>query len=332
MIEREEFSEISEDGFSESEELEIVADSADGGKRADAFLAERTDLSRSAVVRLMESGCVRINGAIADKKYKMKAGDLCAVTLPESEPDEALPEDIPLDVVYEDGDIIVVNKPKGMVVHPAPGNPTGTLVNALLHHCKGSLSGIGGVIRPGIVHRIDKDTEGLLVVAKNDRAHLYLAERIKTHEIRRVYYALVHGNFREECGTVDAPIGRHPVDRKKMAVIRDPEKRAREAITHWTVLERFGAFTLVRCELETGRTHQIRVHMSHIGHPLMGDTLYGGGGSRFEARHKKWIDGQCLVACELILSHPADGRDLHLSVPMPPSMEALCDVLRKECE
>ena len=326
MIDREDWTEPSEDG------IELVAASADEGKRADAFFAEHTELTRSAAVRLIEQGSIRVNGAIPDKKYKMRAGDLCTVLLPESEPSEALPEDIPLDVVYEDGDIIVVNKPKGMVVHPAPGNPTGTLVNALLYHCKGSLSGIGGVIRPGIVHRIDKDTEGLLVVAKNDRAHLYLAEQIKTHDVRRVYYAVVHGNFREDSGTVDAPIGRHPVDRKRMAVIRDPEKRARDAVTHWSVMERFGAFSLVRCELETGRTHQIRVHMSHIGHPLMGDTLYGGGKSRFEAQHRKWIDGQCLVACELILTHPADGREMHFRVPMPESMEALCRILRENQE
>ena len=327
MMEKDLFADT-EEVLGGAEETELTVAPEEAGARADAYLAERTGLTRSAVVRLLESGSIRINGAPADKKYKMKAGDLCTVLLPEVEPDEALPEDIPLDVVYEDSDLIVVNKPKGMVVHPAPGNPTGTLVNALLYHCKGSLSGIGGVLRPGIVHRIDKDTEGLLVVAKNDRSHLYLAERIKTHEIRRVYYAIVHGNFREDSGTVDAPIGRHPVDRKRMAVIRDPDKRAREAITHWTVLERFGAFTLVRCELETGRTHQIRVHMSHIGHPLMGDTLYGGGKSRFEAQHKRWIDGQCLVACELLLTHPADGRELHLRVPMPESMETLCRILR----
>lgn len=332
MIEKNDMSELTEELLPEEDVLEVSANREDAGKRADAFIAEKTDLSRSAAVRLMEIGCIRINGAAVDKKYKMREGDLCTVILPESQPDEALPEDIPLDVVYEDGDIIVVNKPKGMVVHPAPGNPTGTLVNALLYHCKGSLSGIGGVIRPGIVHRIDKDTEGLLVVAKNDRAHLYLAERIKTHDVRRVYYALVHGNFREDCGTVDAPIGRHPVDRKKMAVIRDPQRKAREAVTHWTVLERFGRFTLVRCELETGRTHQIRVHLSHIGHPLVGDTLYGGGGSQFEARHKKWIDGQCLVACELILTHPSDGREMHFEVPMPPSFEEMLDILRRESE
>ncbi len=332
MIDRNNESMLSEELVPEEDASELVAESGDVGKRADAFFAERTDLSRSAVVRLLESGHIRINGAAVDKKYKMREGDLCTVILPESQPDEALPEDIPLDVVYEDGDMIVVNKPKGMVVHPAAGNPTGTLVNALLYHCKGSLSGIGGVIRPGIVHRIDKDTEGLLVVAKNDRAHLYLAEQIKTHDVRRVYYALVHGNFREDSGTVDAPIGRHPVDRKKMAVIRDPERRAREALTHWTVLERFGRFTLVRCELETGRTHQIRVHMSHLGHPLMGDALYGGGGSQFEARHKKWIDGQCLVACELMLTHPADGREMHFRVPLPKSFEELLAILRRECE
>lgn len=316
----------------EEEGMEITSDPLDMGKRADAFLAERTGLSRSAVARLMETGHIRQNGKPVAKNYKLRAGDVFWVELPESEPDEALPEEIPLDIVYEDSDLVVVNKPKGMVVHPAPGNPTGTLVNALLYHCKDSLSGIGGVIRPGIVHRIDKDTEGLLMVAKNDRAHLALAEQIKTHDAGRIYYAVVHGNLKEDRGTVDAPIGRHPVDRKRMAVIRDPECRARAAVTHWTVLERYGRFTLIRCELETGRTHQIRVHMSHIGHPLLGDPLYGGGGSQFEAKHRRLIEGQCLVACELMLTHPTTGEPMHLKAPLPKQFEELLEILRRECE
>lgn len=323
-------SEYMDDGTVGSAGMEIASDLCDVGKRADAFLAEKTDLTRSAVVRLMETGCALVNGASLTKNYKLRRGDIFSVTLPEAEPDEALPENIPLDIVYEDSDILVVNKPKGMVVHPAPGNPTGTLVNALLYHCKDSLSGIGGVIRPGIVHRIDKDTQGLLVVAKNDRAHLFLAEELQTHRVRRIYYAIALGNFREDRGTVDAPIGRHPTDRKRMAVIRDPERRSRDAVTHWTVLERFGGFTLLRCELETGRTHQIRVHLSSIGHPLLGDDVYGGSGTSFEAKHKKWIRGQCLVATELRLTHPTTGQEMVFTVPQPAEFEALLNLLRDQ--
>ncbi len=315
--------------FAETEDMEIVPDFFDAGKRADAFVAERTELTRSAAARLIESGKVLVNGKAVQKNYKLREKDTFTVQIPEAEPYEAVAENIPLDIVYEDNDIIVVNKPKGMVVHPAAGNPKGTLVNALLYHCKDSLSGIGGVIRPGIVHRIDKDTEGLLVVAKNDRAHLFLAERIKSHEIRRIYYAIVLGNFREDSGTVTAPIGRHPTDRKKMAVIRDPSRRSREAVTHWSVVERFGQFTLIRCELETGRTHQIRVHMSYVGHPLLGDEIYGGGGTAFEAKHRKLIQGQCLVASELKLCHPVTEEDKHFSVPLPKDFEEILAIMRK---
>ena len=313
------------------EGVTVTSDFSDAGKRADAFLAERSDLTRSAAVRLMEAGHILVNGKTVDKKYKVRAGDVFTLEIPEAEPDRAEPENIPLDIVYEDEDIVVVNKPKGMVVHPAAGNPTGTLVNALLYHCKGSLSGIGGVIRPGIVHRIDKDTEGLLVVAKNDRAHLSLADQIKTHRVRRIYYAIVLGNFREDEGTVCAPIGRHPVDRKRMAVVRDPEM-GREAITHWRVLERFGQFTFVRCELETGRTHQIRVHMASLGHPLMGDGIYGGGGTAWEARHRRLIEGQCLVATELRLTHPTTREEMTFTVPMPKDFEEILRILRREWE
>ncbi len=312
-------------------DVEITSEALDVGKRADAFVAEKTDLTRSAVVRLMESGNILVNGASFHKNYKVRTGDVFTVALPVPVEDRAEPENIPLDIVYEDEDIIVVNKPKGMVVHPAAGNPSGTLVNALLYHCKGSLSGIGGVIRPGIVHRIDKDTQGLLVVAKNDAAHLFLAAEIKTHRVRRVYHAIVLGNLQEDTGTVNAPIGRHPVDRKKMAVIRDPAYRSREAVTHWKVLERYGSMTLIRCELETGRTHQIRVHMASLGHPLLGDALYGGGGSAFERRHRAWIEGQCLVATELRLTHPRTGETREFHVPMPESFEKLLNILRREC-
>lgn len=308
----------------------ITSDSCDVGKRADAYVAEKTELTRSAAARLIENGSILVGGERISKNYKIKAGDVLEIELPEPEEAEAQPENIPLDVIYEDADIIVINKPKGMVVHPAPGNPDGTLVNALLMHCQGSLSGIGGVIRPGIVHRIDKDTGGLLVVAKNDAAHQFLADEIKEHKVERIYYAIVIGNLKEDAGTVDAPIGRHSVDRKKMAVIRSADGRAREAITHWSVVERFGGFTLVRCELETGRTHQIRVHMASIGHSLLGDKVYGGDGTKFEARHKKYIDGQCLFAAKLILTHPTTGEKMVFEAPFPKYFEYLLEELRRE--
>ena len=309
--------------------LRLASKEEDVGKRADAFVAEKSELTRSAATRLIESGKITLEGANKplNKKDKICKGDVLVVCLPEPEPCEAQPEDIPLDIIYEDEDIIVVNKPEGMVVHPAAGNPSGTLVNALLYHCKDGLSGIGGVIRPGIVHRIDKDTGGLLVVAKNDAAHLFLAEEIKYHRVERVYHAIVRGNFREDCGTVDAPIGRHPVDRKKMAVIRTDEYRSREAITHWRVLERFGQFTHIECRLETGRTHQIRVHMSSLGHPLVGDSIYGGGGTTFEARHKALICGQCLFASNLMLTHPRTKEKMEFSAPLPENFEKLLSIL-----
>ena len=233
------------------------------------------------------------------------------------------------DELDEDEDIVVVNKPCGMVVHPAAGNESGTLVNALLYHCGDSLSGIGGVIRPGIVHRIDKDTTGLLVVAKNDAAHLKLSDQLKTHTVSRVYEAIVLGNLKNDSGTVDAPIGRHPTDRKKMAVLRGTGVHAREAVTHYTVVERFGQFTHVRCELETGRTHQIRVHMASLGHPLLGDGVYGGAGTRFEAMHKALIHGQCLHAGRLRLIHPRTGEHMCFEAEMPEDMAAVLEILRR---
>lgn len=316
--------------YTDEQTLRLVPDEEDLGKRADAFISEKSEFTRSAAVRLIESGEVRIEGKDngINKKYKLCRGDVLIIRLPEPEPSEAQPENIPLDIVYEDADIIVVNKPEGMVVHPAPGNPDGTLVNALLYHCRGELSGIGGVIRPGIVHRIDKDTGGLLVVAKNDAAHLFLAEEIKHHRVERIYHAIAAGNFREDSGTVNAPIGRHPVDRKRMAVIRTDEYKSREAITHWSVLERFGQFTHIMCRLETGRTHQIRVHISSIGHPLMGDTVYGGGGSAFEARHRSLISGQCLFASKLILTHPTSREKMEFEVPLPENFQRLLDILK----
>ena len=298
--------------------------------RLDAFVASQDDsISRSAAVRLCEQGDITVNGKTVKKNYAVREGDEIEVVLPDPVPAEAVPQDIPLDIVYEDDDIIVINKPEGMVVHPAAGNEDGTLVNALLYHCGDSLSGIGGVSRPGIVHRIDKDTAGLLVVAKNDAAHISLSDQLKRHEVSRIYSAIVIGGMREDSGTVNAPLGRDLRDRKKMAVIRDPSKPSREAVTHWSVLERYEGFCLVRCQLETGRTHQIRVHMSYIGHPLMGDTTYGGGRTKFEAQHKDLICGQCLFAGELSLTHPRTGERMHFSVPRPENFEALLNVLRK---
>ena len=325
---------FSENEYFDRQALRLEADESDVGKRADAFIAEKSELTRSAAVRLIESGEVTFekNGSAVSKKHKLCAGDVLCVMLPEPEECEAMPENIPIDIVYEDKDIIVVNKAEGMVVHPAAGNPTGTLVNALLYHCKEGLSGIGGVVRPGIVHRIDKDTGGLLVVAKNDAAHLFLSEEIKYHRVERIYHAIVRGNFKEDSGTVDAPIGRHPVDRKKMAVIRSDEYRSREAVTHWRVLERFGQFTHIECALETGRTHQIRVHMSSIGHPLMGDTVYGGGNTPFEARHKAYISGQCLFALRLMLTHPTTKEKMEFTADLPENFEKLLDILRRDAD
>ena len=317
----------------EGERLPIlrIAEAQDAGTRLDPFVAQGADVTRSAAVRLIENGDVTVNGRSVAKNYRLREGDRVEILLPEPEVSEAVPQNIPLDIVYEDDDLIVVNKPVGMVVHPAPGNPDGTLVNALLYHCGDSLSGVGGVIRPGIVHRIDKDTGGLLVVAKNDAAHLGLAAQLKGHRIDRIYTAIVLGNLREDAGTVNAPIGRHPVDRKKMAVIRDGEHTAREAVTHWSVLARGegdgNSFTYVRCQLETGRTHQIRVHMASIGHPLLGDPLYGGGNTRFEAKHKAYIQGQCLHAGELRFTHPTTGKEMHFTCPLSPEMAHTVRVL-----
>ncbi|MBQ9080742.1 MAG: RluA family pseudouridine synthase [Clostridia bacterium] len=308
--------------------LAVTAD--DAGTRIDAYVASNdTTVSRSAAARLCEDGSITVNGRAVKKNYALREGDEVEITLPEPVPDEAVPQDIALDIVYEDSDIIVINKPQGMVVHPAAGNLDGTLVNALLYHCGDSLSGIGGVSRPGIVHRIDKDTAGLLVVAKNDAAHISLSDQLKRHEVSRIYSAIVIGTMREDSGTVDAPLGRDAKDRKRMAVIRDAARRSREAVTHWQVLERYEGFTLVRCQLETGRTHQIRVHMAHIGHPLMGDTVYGGGRTKFEAVHKQLIHGQCLFAGELSLTHPRTGERMHFTAPMPLEFDALLQILRK---
>ncbi len=314
------------------EQLQLTALQEDIGLRLDKFLCDRTGQSRSLLVKLIESGNVTVSGKVENKNYKLRQGDLIEITFPAPQPDEALPEDIPLDIIYEDRDIIVVNKPTGMIVHPATGIYTGTLVNALLYHCKDSLSGIGGVVRPGIVHRIDKDTSGLLVVAKNDEAHLSLSEQLKTHTVSRIYHAIALGSIKEDTGTIRKPIGRHPTDRKRMAVITDPAAKARDAVTHYTVMERFdhpqGRFTYVKCKLETGRTHQIRVHLASIGHPLLGDPVYGGNNTKFEANNRALIAGQCLHAKCLELIHPRTGEHMHFECPLPAEFEELLNILR----
>ena len=298
----------------------------DAGKRLDAYLAEYTELSRSAAAKLIESGAVTVNEKKVEKKYQLKDCDEVEVLLPEPEEYEAVPEDIPLDIVYEDADIIVINKPSGMVVHPAPGNYTGTLVNALLYHCKESLSGIGGVMRPGIVHRIDKDTSGLLVVAKNDAAHRALSEELGYHGIEREYHALVRGGFKDKSGTVDLPIGRHPIDRKRMAVIKGGDG-AREAVTHYEVIRAYGQVTYLRLRLETGRTHQIRVHMSYLGHALLGDEVYASTKTLFEKQHAPLFDGQILHAKRLTLTHPRTGERMTFECELPDNFKRLIDIL-----
>ena len=299
------------------------------GKRLDAYLGEAADISRSAAAKLIESGEVTVNGKKAEKKYSVKENDKIEIEIPEPEEYEAQPENIPLDVVYEDSDIIVINKPSGMVVHPAPGNYTGTLVNALLYHCKDSLSGIGGVMRPGIVHRIDKDTSGLLVVAKNDAAHRALSEELGYHGIEREYHALVRGGFKEKSGTVDLPIGRHPIDRKKMAVIKSGVG-ARDAVTHYEVISSYGQITYLKLRLETGRTHQIRVHMSHLGHALLGDEVYASTKTLFEKQHAPLFDGQMLHAKRLSLTHPRTGERMTFECPLPNNFEKAIDILEKQ--
>ena len=287
------------------------------GKRLDAFLAEQMeDVTRSAAAKLCAGGSVTREGKPLAKNYRLTGGETIDVALPDPEPMDAVAQDIPLDVVYEDADVIVVNKPKGLVVHPAPGHPDGTLVNALLHHCGDSLSGIGGALRPGIVHRIDRDTSGLIIAAKNDYAHQCLSAQLQDHSLARTYECVVVGNLKADSGTVDAPIGRHPVDRKKMAVVAN----GRPAITHWEVIARYGGYTHVRCRLETGRTHQIRVHMAHIGHPILGDTVYGA------KKAVPGLQGQCLHAVGLRFIHPRTGEVVECSCPLP---EEFREVLRK---
>ena len=294
----------------------------ESGIRLDVFLSEQLEnTSRSAAQKLLESGAVTLDGKPLRKQDKTVAGAVYAVVLPELREVSIEPKDLPLDVVYEDGDVLVLNKPKGVVVHPAPGHWDDTLVNALMFHCRNSLSGINGELRPGIVHRIDKDTSGLLIVAKNDFAHQALAEQLQDHSLSRTYVAIVKGGFKEDEGTIDAPIGRHPIDRKKMAVT---DRNSRPAVTHWRVLERFGPYTLVECRLETGRTHQIRVHMAHIHHPILGDTVYG------SPKPELGQSSQCLHARALRFRHPRTGEEITVTCPMPEYFEAVLKKLRTQ--
>lgn len=295
-----------------------------GGQRLDKWLTEQLEgMTRSAVQGLLSVGAVTQNGKVLTKSTKLSVGDTVTVTLPELRPLDVTAENIPLDIVYEDDDLLVVNKPKGMVVHPAPGNYNGTLVNALLFHCGESLSGINGVIRPGIVHRIDKDTSGLLMVAKNDLAHTHLAQQIQEHSFKREYRAIVYGNLKEDSGTIDRPIGRNPNDRKKMAILQNSPS-ARNAVTHFTVLEHFGDFTYLKLRLETGRTHQIRVHMASLGHPVAGDPVYG------PKKVLKQLEGQCLHAGLIGFVHPRTQEYLEFTAPVPPVFEAFLEKLRNQ--
>ena len=302
------------------EPIRLRASEESKNQRLDAFLASSLDgLTRSQATRLIESGEVAVEGRAVSKSYKLAGGEDIAVTLPEPEPVEAVPQDIPLDVVYEDADVIVVNKPSGMVVHPAPGHPDGTLVNALLYHCAGTLSGVGGALRPGIVHRIDRDTSGLIIAAKNDAAHQYLSAQLADHTLARTYECIVVGKLREDRGTVDAPIARHPTDRKRMAVVAG----GREAVTHWEVIARYPGYTHVRCRLETGRTHQIRVHMAYIGHPILGDTVYGA------KKEVPGLTGQCLHAVGLRFLHPRTHEVVELFCPLPEEFTRMLQKIRK---
>lgn len=319
---------------------ELSVEAAEAGERLDSYIANHTELTRSIAARLIDDGMVSVSSlARAQKNTRLRGGEKILIKYPLPQECDMRAEDISLDIIYEDKDILVVNKPVGMVVHPAPGNYSGTLCNALLYHCADSLSGIGGVKRPGIVHRIDKDTSGLLVVAKNDSAHLHLAEQLKTHTVSRIYHAICIGNIKEDGGTINKPIGRNPNDRKKMAVFTHPSDSVREAITHFEVLERFGtgavlgqSFTHVKCRLETGRTHQIRVHLASGGHALLGDPVYGGDGTKFQKIHRELIAGQMLHAKELSLIHPATGRLMHFECDLPSNFTRALELLRAASE
>ena len=301
--------------------LEFCCSIENAGVRIDSFLSEQCeDFSRSAITKNIQKGLVLVNGKVVSKSYKLCVKDCIEMTVEDPVELDVLPQDIPLDIVYEDDDLLVVNKPKGMVVHPAAGNYTDTLVNALMYHCKDSLSGINGVLRPGIVHRIDKNTSGLLIVAKNDKAHNHLALQIKEHSFTREYVTVVYGNIKDDSGTVDVPIGRHPIDRKKMCVI---DKNSKHAVTHFEVLERFSGYTMLRCKLETGRTHQIRVHMAYIGHPVAGDDVYG------PKKVIKALGGQCLHAQKIGFIHPTSNEYLEFTSELPQYFSEFLHKLQK---
>jgi 23S rRNA pseudouridine1911/1915/1917 synthase len=303
------------------ETIELTVTPEEGGIRIDRYLSDkREELSRSYLQKLLKEHLVTVNGKEIKANYKVQASDVVVLTLPELTEPDILAEEIPLDILYEDEDLMVINKPKGMVVHPSVGHTSGTLVNAVMAHCGENLSGINGVMRPGIVHRIDKDTTGALFICKNDAAHRALADQLKEHSIRRRYRAIVWGNLKEDEGTVEGPIGRHPTDRKRMAI---NYKNGKDAVTHYRVLERFGNATYVECRLETGRTHQIRVHMTSIGHPLLGDEVYG---TRKDSFH---LQGQTLHAMILGFTHPRTGEYLEFTAPLPEYFTKLLDKLRK---
>ena len=303
-----------------SELLTLLCTAEDCGKRIDKYISDNAEmLTRSAVQGLIGKNAVTADGKAVSKNYKIKGTETIEVEIPDAEPMDAVPENIPLDIVYEDEDLLVVNKPKGMVVHPAHGNYHGTLVNALLYHCGDSLSGINGVIRPGIVHRIDKNTSGLLIVAKNDKAHLHLAEQIKAHSFTREYEAIVSGSLKQESGTVDAPIGRHKTDRKKMCVTAE---NSRNAVTHYSLIRQFGGYAHIKCRLETGRTHQIRVHMAYIGNAVLGDDVYG--------KAYKGIEGQCLHARKIGFIHPTTEEYMEFSSDLPDYFTAILNKLEKQ--
>lgn len=302
-----------------SELITLECKAEDCGKRIDKYISDYiAELTRSAVQGIISKNAVTVNGKSVSKNYKIKGGETVLVELPEPEPTDAVPENIPLSIVYEDTDLLVVNKPKGMVVHPAHGNYSGTLVNALLYYCGDSLSGINGVIRPGIVHRIDKNTSGLLIVAKNDKAHLHLSEQIKAHSFTREYEAVACGYFKDTEGTVDAPIGRHKTERKKMCVTTE---NSRNAVTHYSVIKQYGGYAHIRCRLETGRTHQIRVHMAYLGHSVLGDDVYG--------KSYKGIEGQCLHARKIGFIHPSTGEYMEFTSELPEYFVSIINKLER---
>lgn len=307
--------------------ITLKADTEDISLRADVFVAAKCSVSRSTAAKMIDSGNVTENGHAVSKNRKIKGGEIFEVSLSEVLPCAVEAEDIPLDIAYEDSDVIVVNKPAGMVVHPAPGHTGGTLVSALLWHCRNSLSEVGGVERQGIVHRIDRDTTGLIAAAKNDKAHISLASQLAEHTMHREYYAVLIGNLPDLKGTVDKPIARHKTDRKKMAVASDFDRSARRAVTHWEVLSRNSGFTFAKMVLETGRTHQIRVHMASIGHPVLGDPVYGGDKTLFQKHHPSLFKGQMLHAGKLIFTHPSTGETITVSAPLPDNFRRVLELL-----